>query len=213
MTKRLSGGPLLVFDIGNVLLRFDIARAARNFEKCEPGKGKDLARAIWFSKPAVHMETGRLSGVEMYRHLKKRYRLKMSYARLRRAFTDIFTPLRENLLLFKFLSRRCPVALLSNTNPIHWKYIFQKYPVLGRARWKYSSHRLGFLKPDPRIFRALARRTGFPLRAMILVDDLSENIRSARRLGMTALHFHAGRSMKKELSRLAGFSRNGNTRA
>jgi putative hydrolase of the HAD superfamily len=200
---------LIIFDIGNVLLRFDPDRAGRNFNRYDPGRGKDLVNALWFSRWTRAFETGRLSGPAFFDKLKRKLGLRMTYRQFCEAFNEIFTPVRENLLLLKTLSRRYRVALLSNTNPIHWKYIFKKYPLLRHAHRPYSSHILGAMKPDPRIFRALERKTGVPLSRAVYIDDREDFIRSGRRLGLTAVHFNGGRALKDQLVSLGLFSKNG----
>jgi glucose-1-phosphatase len=200
--------PLIVFDIGNVLLRFDMGRAVRNFNRHGPAAGDKLRLALWKSPLGAHFEHGRYSGRQIYRKLKTRFGLRMSYADFCLAFSDIFTPVTENLELLEELAETYPVALLSNTNGIHWRYIHQHYAALRRARWPFSSHILGHMKPDPRIFRALSRRTGVPLERMVFVDDLLPNVRAARRLGMKAV-LYTGR---KPLRRLLAPLLNGNGR-
>jgi glucose-1-phosphatase len=187
---------LAVFDIGNVLLAFSFDRVIRNFERVQPGTGITMVRDLWFSPMGRKLETGRVSGRELFRHLKRKRGLRMSYAEFRRGFNDIFTPMTPNLRLLRDLSRRVPVAILSNTNAIHWAYIFKHYPPLRCVQWPYSSHLAGFMKPDPRIFRALSRRTGVPLKNMVYVDDLIKNVKSARRLGLTAFHYTGTGSLR-----------------
>ncbi|HRY30267.1 MAG TPA: HAD family phosphatase [Elusimicrobiota bacterium] len=187
--KTGRSGLLVVFDIGNVLLRFDMERAVRNFEKLSPGLGTRIAPFL--RRPALsrRFERGKISGPALYRYLKKETGFRLSYPAFCLAFSDIFTPVRENLRLMKKISAARPVAVLSNTNSIHWRHIHAHYPAFRHVRWPYSSHLLGHMKPDPRIFYALSRRTGFPLGRMILIDDRPENVRGARRIGMAAVHY------------------------
>lgn len=194
--------PLIVFDIGNVLLKFDMGRAVQNFNRHSPAAGDSLRLALWKSPLGAHFERGRYSGHQIYRKLRNRFGLRLSYADFCLAFSDIFTPVTENLALLEELSERYPVALLSNTNGIHWRYIHQHYPALRRARWPYSSHILGHMKPDPRIYRALARRTGTPLDRMVFVDDLLTNVQAARRLGIKAVRYTGRTPLRRLLAPL-----------
>jgi putative hydrolase of the HAD superfamily len=188
---------LIVFDIGNVLLRFDTRRAARNFDRLDPGKGAAMAEALW-SRPLMHrFETGKLSGAEVFSLLKKRFSLRMDFPAFRRAFSGIFDPIVENIALFRAFSGRRKVALLSNVNEIHWEHIHRRYPVLKRAHVPCGSHELGVMKPSPRAFRAVGERAGVPLRKMVYVDDREEFILAARRLGLTALHYTGRRKLSR----------------
>ena len=188
---------LIVFDIGNVLLRFDTRIAARNFDRHDPGKGAALSSALW-SYPLMHrFETGKIAGRDLFDRLRKRFDLKMTYPVFQKSFTGIFDPIRENLSLFRKFTRERKVALLSNVNEIHWAYILRRYPVLRRAQVRCASCELGVMEPEPRAYRAVADRAGVTLRKMVYVDDREEFIRAARRLGVTALHFTGKRPLKE----------------
>lgn len=199
MTKRPAPRfDLAVFDVGNVLLKFDVRTAARNFDRLHPGAGGALCERLWTSKLGERLESGRLTGAAFFAQCRRKLGLSMTYAGFCRAFNDIFTPIPENIAFLQALSARMPVALLSNTNDIHWRYMMRRYPALARVKWPLASHILRALKPDPAIYRALERKTGVPLRRMIYVDDREDCILSARRLGMTAIHYLGRRPLPEE---------------
>jgi FMN phosphatase YigB (HAD superfamily) len=102
---------MVVFDIGNVLLRFSKQRAHKNFERIDPGSGDGLVRAIWESRLGLDLEAGRINGRQFF---KKAGRFRMSYSQFLEAIRDIFTPIPENLRLLKSLSKTHDTALLSN---------------------------------------------------------------------------------------------------
>lgn len=52
-----------------------------------------------------------------------------------------------------------------------------------------TSARVGFAKPDPRIYQAAAEVAGTPLSRCLFVDDSAANVAVAAELGMSALHF------------------------
>ena len=57
----------------------------------------------------------------------------------------------------------------------------------------------GVAKPDPRIFKVLARRLGLPLQGLLFVDDSLPNVDAARTAGMDAIHFTGARALSYEL--------------
>jgi FMN phosphatase YigB (HAD superfamily) len=175
---------VIVFDIGNVLLRFSKERARKNFDKIEPGSGAILVKAMWETRLGVDLERGRLSGRDFLRRAGK---VRMGYKAFADAFRDIFTPIQTNLRLLERLSDSFDTALLSNTSEIHWPYLFKTYPALKSARWKFGSHLLKLLKPDPRIYRKVSRETGYDFKDMVYIDDHPGFVRSAKRLGIRGL--------------------------
>jgi FMN phosphatase YigB (HAD superfamily) len=200
---------LIVFDIGNVLLGFDPDRVARNLDRIEPGKGPAVVRDIWDGPWMNRLETGKIGGRQLFDHVRRRHGLKLTQAAFLRAFCDIFRPLKENLALFRRWTRVGRVALLSNVCEVHWTYIRRRYPVLKRAQVPCASFELGIMKPDVRAYRAVAERSGVPLRRMAYVDDRAEFIQAGRRLGMTAIHYTGDRPLS-DLFREAGVVPNGN---
>jgi 2-haloacid dehalogenase len=54
-------------------------------------------------------------------------------------------------------------------------------------------------KPDPRIFEALAARTGLPLADCVFVDDKPENVAAAAALGMDGIVFTHDGSLRPQL--------------
>ncbi len=57
----------------------------------------------------------------------------------------------------------------------------------------------GLVKPDPRIFDALAERLGHGLAGVFYVDDSAENVAAAERAGMDAVRFTDAPDLRRQL--------------
>lgn len=193
--------PLIVFDVGNVLLGFSLKKAESNWNKIEPGSGRAIARLLWKTRLGERFELGHFTGRGLHALIKRRTGIRMGYRPFRDAFNRIFTPIPANIRLLQRLSKRYPTALLSNTNAVHWRYMLSTYPELRAARWPYASQILRALKPHAAAYRGLAKRTGFPVRRFIYIDDRPDFIRAARRLGISAHRCVNRRSMAAPLRR------------
>ena len=90
---------------------------------------------------------------------------------------------------------RSPVetGLLSNTNAFHWEYMAPlgskagRYPAIARLDHHFGSHRLGLMKPDPAIYRAVEAATGQSGRSILFFDDLPGNVAGAEAVGWRAV--------------------------
>jgi 2-haloacid dehalogenase len=60
---------------------------------------------------------------------------------------------------------------------------------------------VGLLKPDPRIFDAFFRSYGFAAAECIFIDDSAANIEAARKLGMDAIHYTDNVDLRTSLKR------------
>lgn len=104
-------------------------------------------------------------------------------------------------------------ALLSNTNAAHWRRQFplqpgglQRFDAVCLLHDRHASHLLGLAKPDPAIYRAFERLTGFSPGEILFFDDLPDNIASARSCGWHAEQIdHQGDTAAQIESHLARF--------
>ncbi len=80
-------------------------------------------------------------------------------------------------------------GLLSNTNQLHWERHIETsgkradFPTVGLLEHRHASHLLRLAKPDPAIYRAFERQTGFDGATILFFDDLEENVQAAQSVG------------------------------
>jgi len=65
---------------------------------------------------------------------------------------------------------------------------------------------VGFMKPDPRIYRLALEGLGVQPEEAVFVDDFLENVNGARALGMHAIHFKNPKQALGDLKRLLDLS-------
>ena len=82
------------------------------------------------------------------------------------------------------------IAYLSNSNEVHAELIPKEYAALFRPDEKFLfSHRLGVAKPDPEFFRRALEALEVRPEESVFVDDLIENVISARNVGIRSYQF------------------------
>lgn len=95
----------------------------------------------------------------------------------------------EDVLSLIFSVRqKTPVVLVTNQTTS----LESDLPAIGLADAfdaVVNSARVGFAKPDERIFRFAAQRAGTTLDRCLFVDDEKQNVDAASALGMTAIHY------------------------
>lgn len=60
-----------------------------------------------------------------------------------------------------------------------------------------GQHRM--IKPAPEIFRAFLRRNGLSAEACLFIDDSAANVAGAQSVGMKAIHFSDARTLRQDL--------------
>ena len=90
--------------------------------------------------------------------------------------------------------RGIETALLSNTNPAHWRrhqptnFRPADFPTISMIKHRHASHLLGYAKPGIEIYKAFEKATGYRGAEILFFDDLPENIQAATSLGWHGKH-------------------------
>jgi glucose-1-phosphatase len=81
-----------------------------------------------------------------------------------------------------------PVAILSNTNRSQWEAHYEDLPITGGFDYRFLSYELGLVKPDPRIFAAVATRLPVEPARVLFLDDNAVNVEAGTAAGFVARH-------------------------
>lgn len=91
--------------------------------------------------------------------------------------------------LLRQAKARVPLYLFSNSNPTHHAYWSGHYSdTLSHFQEVFVSCRLGRRKPEAEAFALVSSAIAVPLENILFFDDTDENVKSATRLGMQAVH-------------------------
>jgi len=192
-----------LFDIGNVLLRFDFSLALKRLgaESEVHDPAEVLAR---IDRVKVMYEDGQIDRASFLRGVFDVLRYRGTEAAFISAWEEIFEPNEPMIALVERLHGRFPLYLLSNTSDIHRDYVFRRYPVFSRFTEGTYSYAVRASKPGPEIYQHAIRTHGLDPAGTFFIDDLLPNIETARSLGFRAHHYHHDRhgELEKELAGL-----------
>lgn len=177
----------VIFDIGNVLLKFDYYIAAHKLmEKngLDVLPGQDL---VVSAKAAL--EGGEIQRAEFLRRVRPHFQDVGDESEFLRIWENIFD---ENLPMTRLataLSTTLPTYLLSNISCIHHDYIFARYPVFETFRDGVFSYKAGAMKPGDEIYRIAIKQFGIQPETTVFFDDMPENVVAAEALGFQAIRY------------------------
>ena len=191
----------VVFDIGNVLVRWNPRNLFRKTIK-------DEARMERFLAAALSMDFIALTDIaaDFSKAVKERARAFPEFARELHLFDErwvgtIGDPIDENVALLRRLrSAGRPVYGLSNFASVKFTLARQMFDFLNEFDECVISGQVGVVKPDPRIFAILCERVRRPPAELVFVDDSPANVRAAEALGMAAIHYEPGVDLERELA-------------
>jgi putative hydrolase of the HAD superfamily len=177
----------VVFDIGNVLLRFDFGMMAK---RVAPFCKVSMASVPSLVEPLkMELERGRISGDAFLREVASLLGFSGDFSLLRAAWQEIFEPIAATHQLVRLWRGKYPLYLLSNTNDLHAEYFLKTYDVFSCFDGAVFSHEAGVMKPDAGIYEHAENRFGLEPGATLLIDDLLPNVESAKAKGWMAHHY------------------------
>ena len=179
---------LVLFDLGGVLLELGPSPIDPSW-MAEP----DLApnAADWLASPLVdRYESGRMDSEEFFPALIKELKLNTDAQQLEEHFRQwVKGCYPETKALLSWLATQpVKLAMLSNSNPIHWPRILDPNDLaLGEYfDYAFSSHQMGFAKPSKQAFECIFNECGVSPAEVVFFDDNQVNVDAAQELGINA---------------------------
>ena len=190
----------IIFDMGNVLIQHDEApeHAAVQAMCADPAYARArIPQLIPFDR--VHR--GECTFDDLFRLLAEEVGLTADYPAFVSAMTSGFGPPIPGIApVVDSLARRFRLALLSNTNAVHWSYAKSHHAaLLDKVRPHFVSFELGMMKPQPEIFRHVVAALGVEPKDCLLIDDNEANGQGARRVGLDEIRFRSSEQLIAEL--------------
>lgn len=181
-----------LFDIGNVLVRFDFSRAVRAVVALsDVADEADALHRIDAVK--LGYEDGQISRADFLHEAFRILGYRGSEAQFVTAWQGIFTENEPMTSLVRALRGKFPLYLLSNTNDLHVEGLFRDFPVFEHFTGATYSHEAKASKPHRPIYEIACRAHGIDPRTTFFIDDLAANIATAREIGFHAHHYDHAR--------------------
>jgi HAD superfamily hydrolase (TIGR01509 family) len=190
----------IIFDIGRVLVRLDIAGAMGGLAGMIRLTPQETWAAIEHDPRWHDWQEGRMSPRDWQLHICRRLGVNLTFEQ----FSDIWnrvldpTPLLDGAFL-ESLSKRYCLAVLSNTDPIHVAELEQRFDFFRFFKHRIYSCVVGASKPSPLIFRAALQACKTTADNAIYIDDIPVYVEAARQLGMSGIVFQSPEQLIADL--------------
>lgn len=202
--------PFLVFDLGGVLI--DVAPAEETIAALAAESGtpmerlREPLREAFTGRPyslAEQFQAGELDEPGFFAQLDGLLERPLGAERLRGHLEHMLrAPMPGTPVLLEELAGRYRLACLSNTNPVHWRYLLERFDFMQWLAPRMASHELELVKPDPQIFRAAEAQLGAAAADCLLIDDRPNNVEAAQAAGWMALQFTDAVVLRADLAGL-----------
>ena len=177
---------VILFDLGGVLV--ELSGVAIMLDWMDESMTIETMWQRWLTSPSVRLfETGRLQQQEFA----ERLIMEMSLPVGPDEFIEEFTWWPRGLFpgaleLINSIPAGYTLAVLSNSNAIHWPRMMEKLGLAGRFEYFFASHLIGKIKPDIEIYEHVLAELRCDPAAVLYVDDNLPNVETARSLGIQA---------------------------
>jgi FMN phosphatase YigB (HAD superfamily) len=182
--------PIVVFDLGKVLVDFDYSIAARKVAERSARAVEHLRSFLESSPLLVEYETGRLTRREFFAEICRATGFQGTMEEFGEFFADIFTAIPPMIELHAGLHRRgVPTYIFSNTNDLAIEHVRRSFPFFRNFDGYIFSYEVKAMKPDANIYEALEKLTGRRGADIVYLDDRPENVAAGAARGWrTILH-------------------------
>ncbi len=200
----MSQARIVVFDLGNVFLKFDYSIAARRIAARSTVSAEQVLDLINHS-PLIHkFECGKIGTDNLFNELQRLIGYTGTRDEFVNAFCDVFTPIEPMIQLNRQLrSRGVPTYIFSNTNEVTIEFIARTYPFFVEFDGYVYSYEHGVMKPDPKLYEVVERLTGRAGAEIFYLDDLPQNVAAGAARGWQAV-LHETPQKSRQALHIAG---------
>jgi putative hydrolase of the HAD superfamily len=195
----------MIFDIGRVIIKLDLARAIEGLSQGISLSPSELWSAIEKDPRWHDWQEGRISPHDWHLHITKRLGSPLKFEEFREAWNRTLDPVPlQPDDFFASLAKKHKLALLSNTDPIHVAHLesnFSFFRFFPRPARIYSCA-IRASKPSPVIFQAALKAVKTPVSQAVFIDDILEYVQVARSLGLHAIQYVNPGQLRSDLNAL-----------
>jgi putative hydrolase of the HAD superfamily len=205
----MAGVKMILFDVGNVLLKLRKDEFLQKVEKACPALPRAVMDSELVKEGSVHLayETGAATFKQFYSHLVKTYGLPWTEEVFLEHWRNYFSENPPMTSRVEHLAGKARLWVLSNTNAEHYAWFVTQFPVFRHFEKILGSHQLGARKPSSDIYATLLDRSGLDAEEIFFIDDMAENIEAARALGIRAFQYYGNESELDQALADAGIDR------
>jgi putative hydrolase of the HAD superfamily len=192
----------VIFDIGNVLLKFSPYEFVKNKIK-DIEKVEEIYKNIFKSKEWLMLDSGTISNekaLEIF--INRGKNTKEDIINIFNNWTDCLYPINKNIEIVEKLKKSgINVYYLSNFHLKAFENIINEYKVFSLFDGGVVSAREKVIKPDERIYKILMKRYNIKPSDSVFIDDMDYNIGAAKKLNFKTILYNDKVILKEELEK------------
>ncbi|HEX7654612.1 MAG TPA: HAD family phosphatase [Verrucomicrobiae bacterium] len=195
--------PVIIFDLGKVLVDFDYSIAARKIAARSAKAPADLHAFLGSSPALVDYESGRLDRAAFFELIRQAIDFRGDLREFGGYFADIFAEMPGTITLQQQLRQQgFKTYIFSNTNDLAIEHVRRNFPFFAHFDGYIYSYEVGAMKPETAIYEAMEKMCGRQEADLIYLDDRAENIAAGAARGWRAILHESSETSRQALVKL-----------
>jgi len=190
---------VIIFDLGNTLIRFDHNISAKKFANLFHLDSEEARKLFFDSELTQAFERGQISSKDFHAKITKHLGVVIPFRDFIPIWNDIFWIDEGSCNIARRLKKDYKLFLLSNISRLHYEYIANKFDILKIFDEIILSFAVGAIKPEKRIFEDAIRRAGGDKSAVLYIDDRDDLIREATAFGIESIKYEGSQKLEEDL--------------
>lgn len=208
MGKRLNdvnwfSDSVILCDLGGVLIDLHWERSVNNLLGTKLTRQQLLER--WMSLSSIKtFEAGLCSFADFFSTFCQETMVRMDLEEFSKEFLSIIGPIKPGCFeILQRLKKNYRLALLSNTNAMHIEFLRKQTSLLDYFDQLFLSYEMHLLKPDPAIFKQVAKQLVIEPTKILFFDDSKINVEAALKAGFKAFQVESPEAIAEIVEKLS----------
>lgn len=191
----------IFFDLGNVLIFFSHPKMHQQLAECTGLSTDAIRKVLLDEKIQDYYESGQIDTAHVYQVFKSKALKSFALQDFLNAASNIFNPNTALYPLIEQLKEKgLRLMVLSNISECHFDHVQAHYPILKVFDDHVLSYKVGAMKPSERIYRYALSKAECDLKHCFYIDDISEFVEGAKKLGLDSEIYTGVPALKSALA-------------
>ena len=192
----------IIFDLGGVYFTDGTSKAVQKVSKKYNLNSQEVSDFFGTKNNIGRLyRQGKLTSKEFWEEFEKQFGIKVNKEDLTKQWILCYKPIQGNVdLIEKLRKNGLKIYFLSDNVKERSDTLQKKFKFLENFNDGIFSHKVGLTKSDGiKVFRIAIQKTRNKPNEIIFIDDKEDYVKTAKSLGMNAIHFKNTKQLKKEL--------------
>jgi putative hydrolase of the HAD superfamily len=190
----------ILWDVGGVILRTQDHQPRQKLASSFQLSEQQLAQIFFGDDDDLRVQKGFITAEQHFKNVAKKLNIKeANIPELKQQFFAGDSIDQELIDWIQNNRSKYQIAILSNAMFELRNELVEKYQIAQHFDQIFISAEMGLVKPNPQIFLKVINQLKQSPQNIYFIDDNTENIKAAQKIGMQTIHFNNPRQALKEL--------------